>query len=55
MMNFKFYLIKKFAFRSLADCSNPADMSGFLAIKTVIKTRLQRVEEYEESGLIIRR
>ncbi len=54
-MNFNFCRIKKSVFRSLSAYGNSSVLSVFLAVKSQIKPCLQRVEEYKESGLIVRR
>lgn len=54
-MNFNFCRIKKSAFRSLSAYGDSSVLSVFLAVKSQIKPCLQRVEEYKESGLIVRR
>ena len=53
-MNFNFCRIKKSAFRSFLSWTNTTVQMVFLGAKSVIKPCLQRVEEYKESGLIVR-
>jgi hypothetical protein len=53
-MNFNFCRIKKSAFRSLSAYGDSSVLSVFLAVKSQIKPCLQRVEEYKESGLVVR-
>ena len=54
-MNFNFCRIKKSVFRAFLSWTNTTVRSVFFGEKSVIKACLQRVEEYNESGLIVRR